>query len=85
MPDCLFCKIAAGEIPADLVAESGRTIAFRDINPQAQIVAGFAPVMPTFQGRLTAPEIGAIVEYMKTLHSGGPGGATTEKPVYEPR
>ena len=35
MPDCLFCKIVAGEIPADLVAESGRTIAFRDINPQA--------------------------------------------------
>ena len=35
MPDCLFCNIVAGEIPADLVAESGRTIAFRDINPQA--------------------------------------------------
>ena len=35
MPDCLFCKIVAGEIPAELVAESGRTIAFRDINPQA--------------------------------------------------
>ena len=35
MSDCLFCKIVAGEIPADLVAEGGRTIAFRDINPQA--------------------------------------------------
>ena len=35
MADCLFCKIVAGEIPAELVAESGRTIAFRDINPQA--------------------------------------------------
>lgn len=35
MPDCLFCKIVAGEIPADLVAESARTIAFRDIKPQA--------------------------------------------------
>jgi len=33
--DCLFCKIVAGDIPADLVAESDRTIAFRDINPQA--------------------------------------------------
>jgi histidine triad (HIT) family protein len=33
--DCLFCKIVAGDIPADLVAESGRTLAFRDINPQA--------------------------------------------------
>jgi histidine triad (HIT) family protein len=33
--DCLFCKIVAGDVPADVVAESDRTIAFRDINPQA--------------------------------------------------
>lgn len=33
--DCLFCNIVTGDIPAELVAESGRTIAFRDINPQA--------------------------------------------------
>jgi histidine triad (HIT) family protein len=32
-PDCLFCKIAAGEIPATIVAEDERTIAFMDINP----------------------------------------------------
>ena len=33
--DCLFCKILAGEIPADLVYESDSAVAFRDINPQA--------------------------------------------------
>jgi histidine triad (HIT) family protein len=33
--DCLFCKIVTGDVPAELVAESDRTIAFRDINPQA--------------------------------------------------
>jgi histidine triad (HIT) family protein len=33
--DCLFCKIVAGEIPADVVHETGSTIAFRDIEPQA--------------------------------------------------
>jgi len=33
--DCLFCKIVTGDIPAERVAESARTIAFRDINPQA--------------------------------------------------
>ena len=33
--DCLFCQIVSGLIPADLVLESDRTIAFRDINPQA--------------------------------------------------
>ncbi len=33
--DCLFCKIVAGEIPAELVYESDTAVAFRDINPQA--------------------------------------------------
>lgn len=33
--DCLFCKVVAGEIPADIVFESDSAIAFRDINPQA--------------------------------------------------
>jgi len=33
--DCLFCGIVTGDIPAVLVAESERTVAFRDINPQA--------------------------------------------------
>jgi len=32
-PDCLFCRIVAGEIPATRVDEDERTIAFMDINP----------------------------------------------------
>src|SRR3954447_23773131 len=32
-PDCLFCKIAAGEIPSTRVDEDERTVAFMDINP----------------------------------------------------
>lgn len=35
MNNCLFCKIAAGEIPADLVMENKMLMAFRDINPQS--------------------------------------------------
>ena len=35
MADCLFCAIVAGEIPATLVLETDRILAFRDINPQA--------------------------------------------------
>lgn len=35
MSDCLFCKIAAGEIPSDTVYESDEVVAFRDINPAA--------------------------------------------------
>ncbi|HEX6843686.1 MAG TPA: histidine triad nucleotide-binding protein [Actinomycetota bacterium] len=32
---CIFCKIAARELPADVLRESERLIAFRDIQPQA--------------------------------------------------
>lgn len=34
-PDCIFCKIVAGEIPATVVHESPTTLAFRDLEPQA--------------------------------------------------
>ena len=34
-PECLFCKIVAGDIPADVVHETETTVAFRDIEPQA--------------------------------------------------
>jgi histidine triad (HIT) family protein len=35
MDDCLFCKIVAGEIPADKVYEDEFVLAFNDIDPQA--------------------------------------------------
>ena len=34
---CLFCRIAAGEIPASIVYQDDRVIAFNDINPQARM------------------------------------------------
>jgi len=34
---CLFCRIVAREIPADIVHEGERLLAFRDINPQAPV------------------------------------------------
>ena len=34
---CLFCRIVAGEIPADVVAEDDQALAFRDVNPQAPV------------------------------------------------
>ncbi|WP_235739140.1 HIT domain-containing protein [Nocardioides alcanivorans] len=33
--DCIFCKIAAGEIPGDIVGETELSVAFRDLMPQA--------------------------------------------------
>ena len=37
MENCLFCKIAAGEIPSTKVYEDEETLAFRDIAPQAPV------------------------------------------------
>lgn len=37
MSDCLFCKIAAGEIPSSKVYEDETVLAFRDIAPQAPV------------------------------------------------
>ena len=34
-PDCLFCRIVAGEIPAEVVHRGERVLAFRDIDPKA--------------------------------------------------
>jgi histidine triad (HIT) family protein len=47
-PDCLFCKIVAGEIPATVVAEDERTIAFMDINPATR---GHLLVIPRAHAR----------------------------------
>ena len=35
MTDCIFCKIADGEIETDFVYEDDQVVAFRDLNPQA--------------------------------------------------
>lgn len=37
MSPCLFCAIAAGDIPADVVHADDDVVAFRDINPQAPV------------------------------------------------
>jgi len=36
-PDCIFCKIVAGTVPADVVAETSRVLAFRDLDPKAPV------------------------------------------------
>jgi histidine triad (HIT) family protein len=35
VPECLFCRIVAGEVPSEEVAATSRTYAFRDVNPVA--------------------------------------------------
>jgi cytochrome c oxidase subunit 2 len=43
------------------------------LQPAAQVVAGYEPVMPSFQGRLNDREIDAIIAYLKTLQGEGGG------------
>jgi histidine triad (HIT) family protein len=42
-PSCVFCRIVAGEVPATIVDEDERTVAFMDINPATR---GHALVVP---------------------------------------
>lgn len=35
--DCIFCKIAAGEIPADKIYEDNQVVVFKDISPKADV------------------------------------------------
>jgi cytochrome c oxidase subunit 2 len=53
------------------------------MDPAAQVVAGYQNVMPTFQGRLTPPEVAAVVEYMKSLKTPAVQAGPSEGPVYE--
>jgi histidine triad (HIT) family protein len=54
-PDCIFCKIVAGELPSTRIDEDERTIAFMDINPA---VRGHVLVVPREHSRnlLDVPE-----------------------------
>jgi histidine triad (HIT) family protein len=47
-PDCIFCKILAGELPAKIVDEDERTVSFMDINPATR---GHALVIPRVHSR----------------------------------
>ncbi|GAC1536631.1 MAG: cytochrome c oxidase subunit II [Myxococcales bacterium] len=54
------------------------------MDPLAKIVAGYQPVMPSYQNKLAGPEIAALVEYMKSLQSDAVRNGPPEGPVYAP-
>jgi len=53
------------------------------MDPAAEVVAGYQNVMPSFQGRMTPPEVAAVVEYMKSLRSPAVHAGPSEGPVYD--
>ena len=46
--------------------------------PQAKVVAGYQPLMPTFQGLLSEENVMALVEYVKSLRASSEAGSTAE-------
>lgn len=70
MSDCLFCKIATAEVPAARVLETQRTLAFRDINPQAPIHVLVIP-KPHYAdlAGLAAARDGLLAEVAQTAHA----------------
>jgi len=64
MSDCLFCKIAAGEIPGDIVYEDDRVIAFKDINPKAEVHLLVIPRDHIASLNELTPEHDALIAHM---------------------
>ena len=59
--DCMFCRIASGEIPATIVVRSDDAIAFRDLNPQAPIHVLVIPIRHVASAADLAPPDRATV------------------------
>lgn len=80
-PDCLFCKIVAGLVPATIVHEDEATVAFRDLDPQAPThvlviprhhvatVAGLAEEQPSDVAAVLAT-VAAVAEQEGVAESG---------------
>ncbi len=70
MKDCLFCKIAAKEMPAEVIYEDDKTLAFLDVNPSA---SGHTVVIPTEHYRniqeLPVEFVEAVFTTVKTVAS----------------
>jgi histidine triad (HIT) family protein len=69
VPECLFCRIVSGDVPASRVLESSRTLSFRDINPRAPTHVLVIPKehYPDL-GALAAADPGLLAEVMTQAH-----------------
>jgi cytochrome c oxidase subunit II len=54
------------------------------MDPYAKVVRGYAQVMPSYRGRLSAPEAAALVEFIKTLRSESLENVSAKEPLYGP-
>ncbi len=62
-PDCVFCKIVSGGIPADVISRTETGLAFRDLNPQADLHVLVVPLSHhTNVGELAAAEPAVLAD-----------------------
>jgi cytochrome c oxidase subunit 2 len=84
--------LLAGVYGKTVQLEDGRTVLADEnyiresiLDPGAKIVAGFKPVMPTFQGLITEEQLAALVAYVKSLSpQGQPAGTPANRPAAAP-
>jgi histidine triad (HIT) family protein len=69
MTDCLFCRIAKGEIPSQVVQQNDRFMAFRDINPQAPVHVLAIPRehVSTLNDVPSADLVGALILFARDI------------------
>lgn len=64
MADCIFCKIAAGEIPSNKVYEDGQVVAFYDLDPQAPVHVLVIPKEHITSAQEIGPENSGVVAHI---------------------
>jgi len=69
MSGCIFCQVAAGEIPATIVKRGDGLIAFRDINPQAPTHVLVIPTqhVPSLNDAKDAQLLGRMLVFARDL------------------
>lgn len=67
MSDCLFCRIAGGQIPATFIHEDDRVVAIADINPQAPLHALVIPTRHIATLNDLGPDDDALVGAMQRV------------------
>ncbi|MBD3867692.1 MAG: histidine triad nucleotide-binding protein [Acidobacteria bacterium] len=64
MSDCVFCSIATGKIPSDMVYQDEQLVAFRDLNPQAPVHVLIIPRAHLASLAEAGPEHGPVLGHV---------------------
>jgi cytochrome c oxidase subunit II len=82
------CPVLKGVFGSKVLLNNGQTVVADEgyiresiLQPQAKVVAGFQPVMPTFQGLVTEEQLLQLIAYVKSLGANPAGGESTAQPA----